>query len=173
MYRYTYLIDQTDWYAALVKVMIKVQSQKVGLTSYQFTSFWFHVNQPSHSWDGYFKIWLWKSKVKVIFQGHTVDPTSYWLQSFLFHVNTLPFLRYGCFNIWPWKSKVKVTQWVQHPINSHPFCSMSNPSHPWDTVISKFDLRKSMLEIQVQGHIVGPTSYWLNCSLHANRPLIP
>ena len=36
-----------------VKVMgeVTVQSHSVGLTSYQLTSFLFHVNQPSHSWD--------------------------------------------------------------------------------------------------------------------------
>ena len=27
------------------------QSHNVGLTSYQLTSFWFHVNRPTHSWD--------------------------------------------------------------------------------------------------------------------------
>ena len=43
----------------------------------------------------------------------------------------LPFLRYSIFKIWPWKSRVKVmgefkvTMWVSHPIDSHPFCSMS------------------------------------------------
>ena len=36
-----------------VKVMVEVQveSHKVGVTSYRFTSLWFHVNRPSHSWD--------------------------------------------------------------------------------------------------------------------------
>ena len=36
-----------------VKVMSEVtlQSHNVGLTSYRFTSFSFHVNRPSHSWD--------------------------------------------------------------------------------------------------------------------------
>ena len=36
-----------------VKVMGEgnVESYKVGVTSYQFTSFSFHVNQPIHSWD--------------------------------------------------------------------------------------------------------------------------
>ena len=36
-----------------VKVMgeVKVQSHNVSVTSYQLTSFWFHVNRPSHSWD--------------------------------------------------------------------------------------------------------------------------
>ena len=36
-----------------VKVMVevKVQSHKVGVTSYRLTSLSFHVNRPSHSWD--------------------------------------------------------------------------------------------------------------------------
>ena len=36
-----------------VKVMVevKVQSHKVGVTSYRLTSLLFHVNRPSHSWD--------------------------------------------------------------------------------------------------------------------------
>ena len=36
-----------------VKVMVevKVESHKVGVTSYRFTSLSFHVNRPFHSWD--------------------------------------------------------------------------------------------------------------------------
>ena len=36
-----------------VKVMgeVKVESRKVGVTSYRLTSLSFHVNRPSHSWD--------------------------------------------------------------------------------------------------------------------------
>ena len=38
---------------SMVKAMVevKVQSHKVGVTSYRLTSLSFHVNQPSHSWD--------------------------------------------------------------------------------------------------------------------------
>ena len=36
---------------------------------------------------GYFKIWLWKSKVKVKVQCHIVGPTSYWLISPSFQIN--------------------------------------------------------------------------------------
>ena len=32
-------------------VEVKVQSNKVGVTSYRLTSLSFHVNRPSHSWD--------------------------------------------------------------------------------------------------------------------------
>ena len=48
-----------------VKVMgeVTVQSHNVGLASYQLTSFSFHVNQPSHSWDTSF------SKFDLGYQG--------------------------------------------------------------------------------------------------------
>ena len=148
-----------------VKVMGEgnVESHKVGVTSYRFTSLLFHVNRPFHSWDtafSNFKIWPWKSKVKVMgevdIESHKVDVTSYRLTSLssmsighpipeirLFqnltlkiqgqghgwgerwqsqsgcsilsiHIpfvpcqSALPILRYSIFKIWPWKSKVKV-----------------------------------------------------------------
>ena len=66
----------------------------------------------------FFKIWPWKSKVKVMgevtVQSHNVGLTSYWRTSLSFHVNfpppppPPPFLRYSIFQIWPWKSRVKV-----------------------------------------------------------------
>ena len=34
-----------------VMAEVKFPSHNVGLTSYRLTSFWFHVNWPSHSWD--------------------------------------------------------------------------------------------------------------------------
>ena len=92
-----------------VKVMVevKVQSHKVGVTSYRLTSLLFHVNRPSHSWDTAFsKFWPWKSKVKVMSEGkvesHNMGPTFYRLTSLSSHVN--------------------------------------RPSHSWDTTFSKFDL---------------------------------
>ena len=44
--------------------------------------------------------------------------------------SALPFLRYSIFKICQGsrsrvRSQFKVTMWVQHPIDSHPFCSMS------------------------------------------------
>ena len=88
-----------------------------------------------------FKIWPWKSRVKVMgevtIQSHNVGLTSYRLTSLLFHVNrpshswVMTF-----FKIWPWNSKVKV-----------------------------------MGEVTVQSHNVGLTSYRLTSLLfHVNRP---
>ena len=76
-----------------VKVMVevKVESHKVGVTSYRLTSLSSHVNQPSHSWDTTF------SKFDL------ENPRS---RSWL-------------------RSKLKVTKWVKHPIDSHPFRSTS------------------------------------------------
>ena len=60
-----------------------------------------------------FKIWPWKSRVKVIgevtVQSHNVGLASYGLTSLSFQCQlALPFLRYSIFKIWPWKSRVKV-----------------------------------------------------------------
>ena len=70
----------------------QVESHKVGLTSYRFTSLSFHVKRPSQSWvTTFFKIWPWKSRVKVMggvtVQSHNVGLTSYRFTSLLFHVN--------------------------------------------------------------------------------------
>ena len=61
----------------------------------------------------FFKIWPWKSKVKVMGEGnvesHKEGVTSY--QSHIPFIpcqSALPFLRFSIFKIWPWKSKVKV-----------------------------------------------------------------
>ena len=82
----------------------------------------------------HFKIWPWKSKVKVIAQGHKVGPTSYRLTSLSFHVNrpshswdtasTKFDLEIPKSRTWV-RSKFKVTMWIQHPIDSHPLRSMS------------------------------------------------
>ena len=68
---------------------VKVQSHKVGPTSYRLTFLAFHVNRSSHSGLGYsfFKIWPWKFKVKVLAQGHKVGPASYRLTFLSFHIN--------------------------------------------------------------------------------------
>ena len=97
-----------------------------------------------------FKIWLWKSKVKVIAQGHKVGIAPYRLISFLFHIwSALPFLSYDFLKIWPWKSRVKVMGEVtvqRHSVGltSCRLTSLSfhanRPSHSLDTAVSKFDL---------------------------------
>ena len=63
-------------------------------------------------------------------------------------VSTIPFLRYSIFKIWPWKSKVKVIA-QGHKVDITPYLLISlsfhvdQPSHSWDTAISKFDIENS------------------------------
>ena len=49
--RYDYFIIWPWKSNVKVTVEVKVESQKVGVTSYRLTSLSFHVNWPSHSWD--------------------------------------------------------------------------------------------------------------------------
>ena len=105
-----------------VKVMVevKVQSHKVGVTSYRLTSLSFHVNRPSHSWDTAF------SKFDL------ENPRS---------------------RSWV-RGKLKATTWVQHSIDSHPFHPMSI-GHP----IPEIRLFKNWtLKIQGQCHGWGESS---------------
>ena len=101
-----------------------------------------------------FKVWPWKSRVKVMgevtIKSHNVVLTSYRLTSLLFHVNrpshswVMTF-----FKIWPWNSKVKVMGEVtvqSHNVGltSYRLTSLlfhvNWPSHSWNTASSKFDL---------------------------------
>ena len=181
---------------------VKVWSHNVSLTLYRLTSFSFHVNRPSHSWDMIFskfdlenprsRSWKrWTLKVTTWVQhsvdanpfrsisicppipeiqhfqnltlkiqgqghgwsGHWKSPSGCNILSihipFVPCQSALPFLRYSIFKIWPWKSKVKVMGEVD--IESHKvdvasyrltFLSFhaDRPSHSWDTTFSKFDL---------------------------------
>ena len=108
---------------------------------------------PLLSYD-FFKIWPWKSRVKVMgevtVQSHNVGLTSYRLTSLSFHVKRASHCWVTTFlKIWPWKSRVKVMVGVtvqSHNLGptSYRFTSLSFhvnwPSHSWDTVFSKFDL---------------------------------
>ena len=92
---------------------------------------------PFLSYD-VFKTWPWKSKVKVMgevtVQSHNVSLTSYRLTFLLFQVNQAShswvpmFSKFDLENqgsrSWV-RSQFKVTMCVLHPIDSHPFCSMS------------------------------------------------
>ena len=84
----------------------------------------------------FFKIWPWKSKVKVMGEGHVesqkVGVTSYRLTSlFVPCQSALPFMRYSIFKIWPWKSKVKVKiTWMLHNYRSRQFHRTSNEINP-------------------------------------------
>ena len=91
----------------------------------------------------------------------------------------LPFLGYGYFPIWPWKSKAKIVvqchiTWVQHPINSRPFCCISIDPPMFEKQL----FQNLTLKIQCQGHgyvkihKVGPTSHQLtSLSFHVNQPI--
>ena len=93
--------------------------------------------------------------------------------SHLFHSKSidLPIPKIWLLKIWPWPwkrarswvtSKFKVTTRVQHPIESHPFDSMS--IHTLITMVELFFKiwpLKSKVKAIAQGHIVGMTSYRL------------
>ena len=142
-------------------VEVKVQSHKVGVTSYRLTSLSFHVNRPSHSWDTTFskfdlenprsRSWVKGKSKATTWVQHSIDSLPFhpmsighpipelrlfqnltlkiqgqghgWGESsksqcgcnflsthipFVPCQSALPFLRYNIFKIWPWKSKVKV-----------------------------------------------------------------
>ena len=81
-----------------------------------------------------FKIWPWKSKVKIIAQGHTAGITPYRLISLSSYVNRSSHSCDAAFSKFDteksrsssWvRSMLKVTTWVQHSVDSHPFRSMS------------------------------------------------
>ena len=85
----------------------------------------------------FFKIWAWKSKVKVMgevnVESHNMGST-FWLTSLLFHVNRPSYFRHTTFSKFDLENPrsrswlrwtLKVTTWVQHSIDSHPFHSMS------------------------------------------------
>ena len=108
-----------------------------------------------------FKIWPWKSKVKVMserkVESHNMGPTFYRLTSLSSHVNRpshswdTTFSKFDLENprSMPWlRWKFKVTKWVYVPIVSHPFRSMSiDPPIP---EIQHF--QNLTLKIQGQGH---------------------
>ena len=102
----------------------------------------------------FFKIWPWKSKVKVMeevnMESHNMGPKFCRLKSLLFHVN-LPShswdTAFSKFDLE--KSKVKVMGEVaiqSHKVGvtSYRLTSLSfhvnRPSHSWDTTFSYFDL---------------------------------
>ena len=107
-----------------------------------------------------FNILPWKSKAKVMGEvkvwSHNVSLTFYRLTSLSFRVNQ-PSHSWDTFSKFDlgnprsrlWKRwTLKVTSWVEHSIDSHPFCSMSI-SHP----IHKIWLFKNFtLKIKGEGH---------------------
>ena len=132
----------------------------------------------------FFKIWPWKSKVKVmveaIVESHKVGVTSYRLTSLSFHVNRPTHSSDTAFSKFDpenprsrsWvRWTLKVTTWVQHSIDSHPLNSMSI-GHP----IPEIGLFQNLtLKIQGQGH--GWGEHWKSqsgCNLLSTRiPFVP
>ena len=115
--------------------------------------------------DSFFKIWPWKSKVKVM-----VEVKCWKSQSrcnilsthipFVPCQSAIPFLRYSIFKIWPWKSKVKVMGEVD--IESHnmgpkfyQLTSLSfhvnRPTHSWEAAFSNFDFENPRSRSWVRG----------------------
>ena len=116
-------------------VKVIAQGHTVGITPYRLISLSFHVDRPSHSWDTVLsKFDLENHNVKVIAQGHTVGITPYRLISLSFHVDRPSHSWVTTFSTFnrenqgsrSWvRSQFKITMWVYHPIDSHPFRSMS------------------------------------------------
>ena len=139
-----------------VKVMGdgNVESHKVGVTSYRFTSLSFHVNRPFHSWDTLFsKFDLENPRSRSWVRGKLKVTTwvQYSINSHLFNSMSIghPIPEIWLFKIWPWKSKVKVmgegnVESHKVGVTSYRFTSLSfhvnRPFHSWDTLFSKFDL---------------------------------
>ena len=131
-----------------------------------------------------FKIWPWKSKVKVIAQGHKVGITPYQLIFLSLHAD------WPCYSwdtaiskfdiensrLRSWvRSKLKVATWVQHSVDSHHFHSILI-GHP---IPELWLFQNLTLKVKGQGHgwghtlksNVGLTSYRLtSLSFHVNRP---
>ena len=132
----------------------------------------------------FFKIWPWKSKVKVMVEvkveSHKVGATSYRLTSLSFHVNRPSYswdTAFSKFDLENPRSRswvrwtLKVTTWVQHSIDSHPFNSMSI-SHP----IPEIWLFQN-LTLKIQGHGHGWGEHWKSLSgcniLSTHIPFVP
>ena len=127
-----------------------------------------------------FKIWPWKSKVKVIAQGHKVGITPYRLTSLLFHVDRpchpwdTAISKFDVENSrsMSWvRSKLKVITWVLHSVDSHPFRSMSI-RHP---IPELWLFQNLTLKIKGQGHGWGHSSKSQGGSniLSTHIPFIP
>ena len=168
------------------KPIVQVQGCIVGPTSY-----WIHIPfipcQSATPLRGcsFFKIWLWKSKVKVIAQGHIVGSTSYWLTSLSFHVNRpthpqlfqkLAFMVQGQGHGWGKNSNSQSESdfLLTHNLTSLSF-HVNQSSHSWDMAFSD-----STLKILCQGHSsrshsgsnIFSTLISLKCSMWVD-PLIP
>ena len=135
-----------------IKIMgeVKVDSHNLGPLFYRLTSFWFHVNPPSYSYDRAFFNLTYKMKGQ---RYSSRSHSKYNILSahipFVPCLSSLPFLRYSYFKNWPWKSEVNVMGEVTvqsdnvgltfYRLTSVSF-HVNRPSHSWFTAFSKFDL---------------------------------
>ena len=96
----------------------------------------------------YWKIWLWKSKVKVMVEvnveSHTMGPTFYRLTSLSFQVNQPSYSWDTAFSDFVMVMvEVKVENYkvgvILYQLTSI-FFHVNPPSRSWDTAFSKFDL---------------------------------
>ena len=133
---------------------VKVKSHNVSLTSYRLTSFSFHVNRPSHSWDTAIskfdvensrsRSWV-RSKFKVTtWVQHSDDSHPFRSMSlghpipelWLFENLTLKIKGQG--HGWGHSSK---SQCGSNILSAHiPFIPCQSGSDSWLTTFSKFDL---------------------------------
>ena len=150
------------------------QSHNMSLTSYWLTSLWFHVNRHTHSCS-IFKIWPWKSKVKVIAQGHKVGITPYRLVSLSFHVGP-PVPGIQLFQNFTLKIQGQGHGWGQGWKSQHgsniqttqmPFCSMSI-GHP----ITELQLFQNLTKGQGQmtTMLYNYRSRWFHRTLNGINP---
>ena len=166
----------------------KVESHKVGVTSYRLTSLLFHVNRPCHSWDTAFskfdlenprsRSWVrWVLKVTTWVQ-HSIDSHPFRSMSIgppipeIQHFQNLTLKIQGQCHGWGghWKSQHGSNILLTH-IPLIP-CQSAIPfprydffkSWPWKSKV------KVMGEGNVESHKVGVTSYRLtSLSFHVNR----
>ena len=132
------------------------------------------------------ELWLFENlTLKIQVQGHGWGKrlrSHNWFNDLSTHILyvpcqlAIPLLEFNYFKIWPRKSNVKViaqgTYWVQHPINSHSFRSMSIDPTILRYTFFKIWHWKFKVKITAQGHIVGATSYRFTSVLfHVNWPI--
>ena len=123
------------------------------------SSFSFHVNRPSRSWDkaisdSDLEISTLRSRSWVWSKGKVIQSAQYHINSPRFHFTsirpTIPeialfrnlTLKYP--RSWSWvRSKVKVIYCTQYPTDALPFVYINRTNHSWDKPKIVFDLEKT------------------------------
>ena len=111
--------------------------------------------------------------------GHIVGQKPIDSHPFIPCQSAIPFLGYLCFKYdlenlrsrsWV-RSKFKVAKWARFPNYSHPFPPCQSAIRFLGYSFFKIWHWKSKDKVIAQGHIVGPTPYWLtSLSFHVNQP---